>query len=61
MLLCVNVGVKPWLLEHEIGRTVIKTDKLKAFLARRRWQRCGQVSLTSTTPALYLLYRLSGP
>ena len=55
MLLCVNVGVKPWLLEHEIGRTVIKTDKLKAFLARRRWQRCGQVSLTynaSTVPAV---------
>jgi len=31
-----------WLLEQDIGQTVIKTDNLRAFLARRRWQRCGQ-------------------
>ena len=29
-------------MERELSRNVIKTDKLKAFLARRRWQRCGQ-------------------
>lgn len=32
----------PWLLEKDIGQSVIKTDNLRAFLARRRWQRCGQ-------------------
>jgi len=31
-----------WLMEQDIGQTVIKTDNLRAFLARRRWQRCGQ-------------------
>eukprot|EP00092_Neocalanus_flemingeri_P025694 GFUD01027856.1.p1 GENE.GFUD01027856.1~~GFUD01027856.1.p1 ORF type:complete len:392 (+),score=90.66 GFUD01027856.1:31-1176(+) len=31
-----------WLLEQDIGHSVIKTDKLRRFLARRRWQRCGQ-------------------
>jgi len=32
----------PWLMEKDIGQNVIKTDNLRAFLARRRWQRCGQ-------------------
>jgi len=31
-----------WLMEQDIGNTVIKTDNLRKFLARRRWQRCGQ-------------------
>jgi len=32
----------PWLLEQDVGHTVIKTENLRKFLARRRWQRCGQ-------------------
>ena len=32
----------PWLLEQDIGQSVIKTANLRTFLARRRWQRCGQ-------------------
>lgn len=31
-----------WLMEKDLSQRVIKTEKLKAFLARRRWQRCGQ-------------------
>jgi len=31
-----------WLMERDLSKRVIKTDNLKAFLARRRWQRCGQ-------------------
>ena len=30
------------MLEQDIGHSVIKTDNLRKFLARRRWQRCGQ-------------------
>ena len=29
-------------MEKDIGHSVIKTDNLKKFLARRRWQQCGQ-------------------
>ena len=29
-------------MEFDITKNVIRTDNLKAFLARRRWQRCGQ-------------------
>merc|ERR1719430_89348 len=31
-----------WLLDNDLGETVIKTENLRKFLARRRWQRCGQ-------------------
>eukprot|EP00092_Neocalanus_flemingeri_P063530 GFUD01076901.1.p1 GENE.GFUD01076901.1~~GFUD01076901.1.p1 ORF type:complete len:354 (+),score=89.18 GFUD01076901.1:116-1063(+) len=34
-----------WLLEQDLdhsGQSVIKTENLRKFLARRRWQRCGQ-------------------
>ncbi len=42
----------PWLLEQDIGHSVIKTDNLRKFLARRRWQRCGQ--------AIRAMKRMSG-
>jgi len=42
----------PWLLEKDIGNHIIKTDNLKKFLARRRWQRCGQ--------AIRAMSRMSG-
>ena len=42
----------PWLLEQDIGYSVIKTDNLRKFLARRRWQRCGQ--------AIRAMKRMSG-
>jgi myosin-light-chain kinase len=32
----------PWLLEKGIGNQVINTDNLRKYLARRRWQKCGQ-------------------
>jgi len=35
-------SVISWLMEKDLSQKVIKTEKLKAFLARRRWQRCGQ-------------------
>jgi len=41
-----------WLMEFDITKNVIRTDNLKAFLARRRWQRCGQ--------AIRALRRLKG-
>jgi len=41
-----------WLLEKDIGQTVIKTENLRKFLARRRWQRCGQ--------AIRAMSRMSG-
>jgi len=41
-----------WLMEQDLSKRVIKTDNLKAFLARRRWQRCGQ--------AIRALRRLKG-
>lgn len=41
-----------WLLEKEIGVGVIKTENLRKFLARRRWQRCGQ--------AIRAMSRMSG-
>jgi hypothetical protein len=42
----------PWLLEQDIGHSVIKTENLRKFLARRRWQRCGQ--------AIRAMKRMSG-
>jgi len=42
----------PWLLEQDISHTVIKTENLRKFLARRRWQRCGQ--------AIRAMKRMSG-
>jgi len=39
-------------MEFDITKNVIRTDNLKAFLARRRWQRCGQ--------AIRALRRLKG-
>lgn len=39
-------------MERDLSRSIIKTEKLKAFLARRRWQRCGQ--------AIRALRRLKG-
>ncbi|XP_023328348.1 myosin light chain kinase, smooth muscle isoform X2 [Eurytemora carolleeae] len=42
----------PWLLEKDIGSNVLKTDNLRKFLARRRWQRCGQ--------AIRAMKRMSG-
>lgn len=41
-----------WLLEKDIGETVIDTTNLKKFVARRRWQRCGQ--------AIRAMKRMSG-
>jgi len=41
-----------WLLEKDIGMAVIKTENLRKFLARRRWQRCGQ--------AIRAMSRMSG-
>jgi len=41
-----------WLMEQDLSKRVIKTDNLKTFLARRRWQRCGQ--------AIRALRRLKG-
>lgn len=41
-----------WLMERDLSKRIIKTDNLKAFLARRRWQRCGQ--------AIRALQRLKG-
>ena len=36
----------PWLeIEGDAGQGVIKTDNLRTYLARRRWQRCGQAIL----------------
>lgn len=43
----------PWLLEKDISQAVIKTENLRKFLARRRWQRCGQ--------AIRALSRMSSP
>ena len=37
-----QAGVISWLMERDLSQRIIKTDNLKAFLARRRWQRCGQ-------------------
>jgi len=39
-------------MERDLSKRIIKTDNLKAFLARRRWQRCGQ--------AIRALQRLKG-
>jgi len=41
-----------WLMELDITKNIIRTENLKAFLARRRWQRCGQ--------AIRALRRLKG-
>jgi len=46
---CLSHG---WLLEQDIGSSVIKTENLRKFLARRRWQRCGQ--------AIRAMSRMSG-
>merc|ERR1712110_1146311 len=31
----------PWLLEQDIGHETLSKTKLRQFLARRKWQRCG--------------------
>ena len=56
----------PWLLEQDIGQSVIKTANLRTFLARRRWQRCGQAiramrRMTGETQAVWEAHQVIFP